>query len=260
MAGPSRSRPAGRARSRRASSSVSRAAEIDAPAARSPVRGDDETSTIGVPGAPQAVEMLDDPFVEPRPDEFRRNSRRRSAPARRPESARCNSGRSRSAARNRAGRNDAAARGRGPAGRTSGESSPGDRGSGRRGTSWSGPAACRRRRRRRPRAAARMWASRTAHGSAPPRPCRPIGRSGRPARGPSCGSAASAITRTIGSVLLARTCTQRSSQSSRRPSRRSARASGHAAAIRSQSAETACRRRLPEPRPRSRRSGADTDP
>src|SRR5206468_5384920 len=52
----------------------------------------------------------------------------------------------------------------------------------------------------------------------------------------SASCAASAMTRTIGSVLLARTWTHRSSQSNRKPSRRSARASGNAAAIRSQSA------------------------
>ena len=57
-------------------------------------------------------------------------------------------------------------------------------------------------------------------------PARPSGRSGRPGSRASAASAASAITRTIGSVLLARTWTQRSSQSSRRPSRRSALASG----------------------------------
>ena len=62
--------------------------------------------------------------------------------------------------------------------------------------------------------------------TAPSRRRRPTGRSGRPGPGPRHGSAASAITRTIGSVLLDRTWTQRSGQSSRRPSRRSASASG----------------------------------
>ena len=48
----------------------------------------------------------------------------------------------------------------------------------------------------------------------------------------------SAMTRTIGSVLLARMWTHRSSHSSRSPSRRSSRAPGNPAAIRSQRAET----------------------
>ena len=155
-------------------------------------------------------------------------------------------------ARSRAGRTGAGARGAGPGGRTSGGSGPGGRGSGRRGTSSCGPGACRRRPRTPRMAVPRNSASPTSssrYSFAPP--------THRPTRADrsraSAASAASAITRTIGSVLLARTCTQRSSHSRRSPSRRSARASGKAAAIRSHSSPTVLHRRC-------RPQGADTGP